>query len=156
MSRNVKENKRFSDLFFFSSQKTYRKETTSKSLDSSRNLWFGRSSRYQWIRSHWKLLERMFCRWHSPPFHPQAHFRRDEFLGRINEIVYFLPFCHSELLQLVSKELSFWAKKVWSLSIVWRSPTLLKPSCLMDTKSLTHSFKIIHFIYSLPSFIYVL
>lgn len=42
----------------------------------------------------------------------QAHFRRDEFLGRINEIVYFLPFCHSELLQLVSKELSFWAKKV--------------------------------------------
>lgn len=43
---------------------------------------------------------------------PQAHFRRDEFLGRINEIVYFLPFCHSELLQLVSKELSFWAKKV--------------------------------------------
>ncbi|XP_061924188.1 mitochondrial disaggregase [Entelurus aequoreus] len=41
----------------------------------------------------------------------KAHFRRDEFLGRINEIVYFLPFCHSELLQLVSKELSFWAKK---------------------------------------------
>lgn len=44
--------------------------------------------------------------------HPQAHFRRDEFLGRINEIVYFLPFCYSELLQLVSKELNFWAKKV--------------------------------------------
>lgn len=44
----------------------------------------------------------------------QAHFRRDEFLGRINEIVYFLPFCHSELLQLVSKELHFWAKKVRS------------------------------------------
>uniref|UniRef100_A0AAX7SRQ5 AAA+ ATPase domain-containing protein n=1 Tax=Astatotilapia calliptera TaxID=8154 RepID=A0AAX7SRQ5_ASTCA len=42
----------------------------------------------------------------------KAHFRRDEFLGRINEIVYFLPFCHSELLQLVSKELNFWAKKV--------------------------------------------
>ncbi|XP_076002293.1 mitochondrial disaggregase [Genypterus blacodes] len=41
----------------------------------------------------------------------KAHFRRDEFLGRINEIVYFLPFCHSELLQLVTKELSFWAKK---------------------------------------------
>uniref|UniRef100_A0A8D3CXI4 ClpB family mitochondrial disaggregase n=1 Tax=Scophthalmus maximus TaxID=52904 RepID=A0A8D3CXI4_SCOMX len=42
----------------------------------------------------------------------KAHFRRDEFLGRINEIVYFLPFCHSELLQLVSKELNFWAKQV--------------------------------------------
>ncbi|NXN09790.1 CLPB protein, partial [Indicator maculatus] len=42
----------------------------------------------------------------------QAHFRRDEFLGRINEVVYFLPFCHAELLQLVHKELSFWAKKL--------------------------------------------
>uniref|UniRef100_UPI00398EF9B3 mitochondrial disaggregase isoform X2 n=1 Tax=Pristiophorus japonicus TaxID=55135 RepID=UPI00398EF9B3 len=41
----------------------------------------------------------------------KAHFRRDEFLGRINEIVYFLPFCHSELIQLVNKELIFWAKK---------------------------------------------
>uniref|UniRef100_A0AAZ1Y010 ATPase AAA-type core domain-containing protein n=1 Tax=Oreochromis aureus TaxID=47969 RepID=A0AAZ1Y010_OREAU len=30
----------------------------------------------------------------------------------LNEIAYFLPFCHSELLQLVSKELNFWAKKV--------------------------------------------
>lgn len=43
----------------------------------------------------------------------QAHFRRDEFLGRITEIVYFLPFSHSELLHLVTKELNFWAKKVW-------------------------------------------
>ncbi|XP_068920784.1 mitochondrial disaggregase isoform X8 [Petaurus breviceps papuanus] len=42
----------------------------------------------------------------------KAHFRRDEFLGRINEIVYFLPFCHSELIQLVNKELTFWAKRV--------------------------------------------
>ncbi|XP_068122662.1 mitochondrial disaggregase [Hyperolius riggenbachi] len=41
----------------------------------------------------------------------KAHFRRDEFLGRINEIVYFLPFCRSELSQLVSKELNMWAKK---------------------------------------------
>lgn len=45
-------------------------------------------------------------------FASQAHFRRDEFLGRISEIVYFLPFSHSELLHLVTKELSFWAKKV--------------------------------------------
>uniref|UniRef100_A0A674B2R1 Caseinolytic mitochondrial matrix peptidase chaperone subunit B n=1 Tax=Salmo trutta TaxID=8032 RepID=A0A674B2R1_SALTR len=42
----------------------------------------------------------------------KTHFRRDEFLGRINEIVYFLPFCPSELQQLVSKELNIWAKKV--------------------------------------------
>nr|CAD7567664.1 unnamed protein product [Timema californicum] len=41
----------------------------------------------------------------------KRHFRRDEFLGRINEIVYFLPFSRSELLKLVSKELDFWAKK---------------------------------------------
>uniref|UniRef100_A0A2K5PG44 Uncharacterized protein n=1 Tax=Cebus imitator TaxID=2715852 RepID=A0A2K5PG44_CEBIM len=41
----------------------------------------------------------------------KAHFRRDEFLGRINEIVYFLPFCHSELIQLVNKKLNFQAKR---------------------------------------------
>lgn len=48
----------------------------------------------------------------TPSLALQAHFRRDEFLGRINEIVYFLPFCHSELIQLVNKELNFWAKRV--------------------------------------------
>ncbi|KAJ0022188.1 hypothetical protein NQD34_009678 [Periophthalmus magnuspinnatus] len=57
----------------------------------------------------------------------KAHFRRDEFLGRINEIVYFLPFCHSELLQLVSKELSFWAKKAkqrHDITLQWERPVL--------------------------------
>ncbi|NXV81328.1 CLPB protein, partial [Atlantisia rogersi] len=52
----------------------------------------------------------------------QAHFRRDEFLGRINEIIYFLPFCHAELLQLVSKELQFWAKKAkarHNITLLW-------------------------------------
>ncbi|XP_015428991.1 PREDICTED: caseinolytic peptidase B protein homolog [Dufourea novaeangliae] len=39
----------------------------------------------------------------------KAHFRRDEFLGRINEIVYFLPFSRSELMKLVAKELEAWA-----------------------------------------------
>merc|ERR1711994_128680 len=39
------------------------------------------------------------------------HFGRDEFLGRINEIVYFLPFSRQELFQLVDRELQFWAKK---------------------------------------------
>ncbi|XP_066018038.1 mitochondrial disaggregase isoform X2 [Pocillopora verrucosa] len=37
----------------------------------------------------------------------KAHFGRDEFLGRINEIVYFLPFSQPELLSLVKKELDF-------------------------------------------------
>ncbi|XP_031716509.1 caseinolytic peptidase B protein homolog [Anarrhichthys ocellatus] len=57
----------------------------------------------------------------------KAHYRRDEFLGRINEIVYFLPFCHSELLQLVTKELNFWAKKAkqrHGINLQWERPVL--------------------------------
>ncbi|KAJ8368098.1 hypothetical protein SKAU_G00081260 [Synaphobranchus kaupii] len=57
----------------------------------------------------------------------KAQFRRDEFLGRINEIVYFLPFCHSELIQLVSKELNFWAKKAkqrHNITLLWDSLVL--------------------------------
>ncbi|KAM5248108.1 mitochondrial disaggregase isoform 2-T2 [Ctenodactylus gundi] len=52
----------------------------------------------------------------------KAHFRRDEFLGRINEIVYFLPFCHAELIQLVNKELNFWAKRAkqrHNITLLW-------------------------------------
>ncbi|XP_013790340.1 caseinolytic peptidase B protein homolog [Limulus polyphemus] len=41
----------------------------------------------------------------------KRHFQRDEFLGRINEIVYFLPFSRSELIKLADKEMEFWAKK---------------------------------------------
>ncbi|XP_059151517.1 mitochondrial disaggregase-like [Physella acuta] len=49
-------------------------------------------------------------------------FRRDEFLGRINEIVYFLPFSQSELSKLVSKELEFWsqrAKSKHNIELLW-------------------------------------
>ncbi|XP_077154974.1 mitochondrial disaggregase isoform X1 [Ranitomeya variabilis] len=52
----------------------------------------------------------------------KAHFRRDEFLGRINEIVYFLPFCRSELSLLVLKELNTWAKKAkqrHDITLIW-------------------------------------
>ncbi|XP_063288856.1 mitochondrial disaggregase [Pelobates fuscus] len=52
----------------------------------------------------------------------KAHFRRDEFLGRINEIVYFLPFSRSELFQLVTKELNTWAKKAkqrHDITLLW-------------------------------------
>lgn len=42
----------------------------------------------------------------------KRHFKRDEFLGRINEIVYFLPFSRKELIQLVNRELQTWAKRV--------------------------------------------
>ncbi|XP_077984760.1 mitochondrial disaggregase-like [Glandiceps talaboti] len=41
----------------------------------------------------------------------KKHFRRDEFLGRINEMVYFLPFSRSELIKLVVKELDSWSEK---------------------------------------------
>lgn len=52
----------------------------------------------------------------------KRHFRRDEFLGRINEIVYFLPFSKSELHTLVCRELNFWAKKALdkhNINVVW-------------------------------------
>ncbi|TGZ48126.1 mitochondrial disaggregase [Temnothorax longispinosus] len=41
----------------------------------------------------------------------KEHFRRDEFLGRINEIVYFLPFSRAELIELVARELKAWATR---------------------------------------------
>ncbi|XP_070169678.1 mitochondrial disaggregase [Polyergus mexicanus] len=41
----------------------------------------------------------------------KAHFRRDEFLGRINEIIYFLPFSRAELIKLVTRELEAWATR---------------------------------------------
>ncbi|XP_063379756.1 mitochondrial disaggregase-like [Cydia fagiglandana] len=41
----------------------------------------------------------------------KRHFGRDEFLGRINEIVYFLPFSRQELLTLVQRELVRWAEQ---------------------------------------------
>lgn len=52
----------------------------------------------------------------------KAHFQRDEFLGRINEMVYFLPFSEQELRQLVIKELEFWAaraKKKNAIEMTW-------------------------------------
>lgn len=50
-------------------------------------------------------------------------FKRDEFLGRINEFVYFLPFSRSELSKLVTKELQHWTDQVcatryWLISSV--------------------------------------
>ncbi len=53
-------------------------------------------------------------------------------MGRINEIVYFLPFSRSELLTLVEKELRFWATKAKSkhdVELLWDGEVL---SCLAD------------------------
>ncbi|KXS12937.1 hypothetical protein M427DRAFT_156971 [Gonapodya prolifera JEL478] len=44
----------------------------------------------------------------------RQHFRRDEFLGRINEILFFLPFDSDELKSLVEMELQRWATKAES------------------------------------------
>jgi ATP-dependent Clp protease ATP-binding subunit ClpB len=52
----------------------------------------------------------------------KLHFLRNEFLGRINEIVYFLPFSKSELTQLVTRELTWWAQRALekhSVNLVW-------------------------------------
>ncbi|XP_072040903.1 mitochondrial disaggregase-like [Amphiura filiformis] len=57
----------------------------------------------------------------------KRHFRRDEFLGRINEMVYFLPFSRSELTKLVIKELDFWAKRAderHKITLSWDSDVL--------------------------------
>ena len=42
----------------------------------------------------------------------QRHFKRDEFLGRINEMVYFIPFSRSELNRLVERELDLRKERV--------------------------------------------
>ena len=60
------------------------------------------------------------------------HFRRDEFLGRINEIVYFLPFSQSELLKLVEKEMKYWSKRALQrhdIHLTWDKEVL---ACMTD------------------------
>ncbi|CAH1635431.1 unnamed protein product [Spodoptera littoralis] len=57
----------------------------------------------------------------------KRHFGRDEFLGRINEIVYFLPFSRQELLTLVNMELKLWAEKAsarHSVELRWEGGVL--------------------------------
>ncbi|XP_017754725.1 PREDICTED: caseinolytic peptidase B protein homolog [Eufriesea mexicana] len=57
----------------------------------------------------------------------KAHFGRDEFLGRINEIVYFLPFTQTELIKLVARELEAWAeraKKRHKIELKWNREVL--------------------------------
>ncbi|GAA5796934.1 hypothetical protein HPULCUR_002312 [Helicostylum pulchrum] len=50
------------------------------------------------------------------------HFRRNEFLGRINEVLIFLPFSKEEIDELIYRELSRWADKAKSrhgITITW-------------------------------------
>ncbi|CAF1107503.1 unnamed protein product [Didymodactylos carnosus] len=62
----------------------------------------------------------------------KRHFRRDEFLGRINEMVYFLPFSRAEIVKLLIKELEFWqtrAKDNHGINLSWDRKAL---DCLAD------------------------
>ncbi|CAO3671542.1 unnamed protein product [Umbelopsis ramanniana] len=50
------------------------------------------------------------------------HFGRDEFLGRINEVLFFLPFDQKELKEITSRELMRWAdkaKKRHNITLTW-------------------------------------
>lgn len=63
----------------------------------------------------------------------KKHFGRDEFLGRINEFVYFLPFSDDELIQLVERELDMWqrvAAKKHGITVSWQKPSI--PTILAD------------------------
>lgn len=57
----------------------------------------------------------------------KRHFKRDEFLGRITEMVYFLPFSRSELHELVLRELNYWsgkAKQNHQMELTWEHEVL--------------------------------
>ena len=62
------------------------------------------------ITDEGNLLSRKFM---NSSIYPilRAHFKRDEFLGRIDEILFFLPFNENELGQIVVKELQRWSDK---------------------------------------------
>jgi len=52
----------------------------------------------------------------------KQHFKRDEFLGRINEMLFFLPFTDVQLQSLVEQELNRWAKnakKRHHMTLTW-------------------------------------
>eukprot|EP00494_Astrolonche_serrata_P001927 UN01933 len=55
------------------------------------------------------------------------HFRRDEFLGRINEILYFLPFNDAELKELTKRELDKWSNRAsqrHNMKITWSDASI--------------------------------
>ena len=57
----------------------------------------------------------------------KGHFKRDEFLGRIDEMLYFLPFSPAELRQLVAIQLQRWASKAKArhdIELTWSDAVL--------------------------------
>jgi len=57
----------------------------------------------------------------------KQHFQRDEFLGRINEILYFLPFNDAELKELTLRELKKWETRAMDrhqIQVTWSDAAL--------------------------------
>ena len=57
----------------------------------------------------------------------KKHFKRDEFIGRISEIVYFFPFSLEQLIDLVEKEMKYWATKAkhkQNITVKWEKAIL--------------------------------
>ena len=63
----------------------------------------------------------------------QRHFKRDEFLGRINEMLYFLPFSRSELNLLVEKQLNTWKDRVHAHihNVTWTAISCMQEIMIM-------------------------
>ena len=84
----------------------------------------------------------------------KRHFGRDEFLGRINEIVYFLPFSRQELLTLVNLELKHWAEKAssrHSVELRWEGGVLgaLADGLVTLLTTTSYLFTYVHFYHGL-------
>eukprot|EP00160_Parvularia_atlantis_P020203 Unigene8260_Nuclearia_a/m.25364 Unigene8260_Nuclearia_a/g.25364 ORF Unigene8260_Nuclearia_a/g.25364 Unigene8260_Nuclearia_a/m.25364 type:complete len:498 (-) Unigene8260_Nuclearia_a:68-1561(-) len=55
------------------------------------------------------------------------HFRRDEFIGRINEILFFLPFDQAEKIAIARRELQLWQKQAsdrHGITLTWDDAVL--------------------------------
>ncbi len=63
----------------------------------------------------------------------KRNFKRDEFLGRIDEMVVFHPFSENELLSIASSELDSWRAKAWDRHKIdmWWSPALAQSLTLV-------------------------
>eukprot|EP00758_Cryptobia_borreli_P006130 Tbor_TRINITY_DN5088_c0_g1::TRINITY_DN5088_c0_g1_i1::g.13971::m.13971/K03695/clpB; ATP-dependent Clp protease ATP-binding subunit ClpB len=74
----------------------------------------------------------------------KAHFRRDEFIGRINEIVFFLPFTDEEQKQLAASELAKWAsraQKINQIQLSWTDAAINKVREAYDIRYGARSIK---------------
>ena len=67
----------------------------------------------------------------------KKYFQRDEFIGRISEIVYFFPFSQQQLFDLVEKEMRYWATKAKdkdNITVKWEREVLIVLADAYDVK----------------------